>query len=473
MNPTSPNLLAKEIIRSLVAHPGRCLVPTLVLGLIAVVYAIVSPGKWEASQALIIRNEANNNQQVPGKFNHADEMKTEQETILELLRGRSVLEGALPQVGAASGNGVSISAVESLRDTVKLAPPKGAEFGKTEIFYLKLNDHNRDRALALSTAVCEHLQARYQEVRDAKAKSMIEELAKTAQLARADLDESTRRLTEVESKVGSDLPELRCLHEAGNGDSALRRSYIEICAEHRQAETVERANQELLGLLTAAQANPARLLATPSRLLDAHPALRRLKEGLVDAQIRTAQYLGKMGEGHPLGKAAKEAEHEIAQQLKGELEMAVRGLEVESRLNAERLVMLDGQLNKITGRLGQLAEVRAVYANLISETKHREQLLQRAEENLADARAAQASAKASSLISPVDVANVKQIGPGALTIVASGLAGGLLVGLGLIVLSLPTAVTTPQIVTAHPQPATRHGLSLKEALRKVVHGKTL
>ncbi len=477
MNPASSHLMAQEFIHALRNQPRRWLLPTLVLGLLGILYAAFGPASWESSQALIIRNEAaNSNAQGPGKFSHTDEMKTVQETILELARGRNVLEGALRTVDAPADQAIAPAAVDTLRDAVKLSPPKGAEFGKTEIFYLKVRDRDPDRAKALNTAVCQQLQARFQEIRDAKAQSMIDELAKTVQLARADLEQSTGRLVEIETRVGSDLSELRRLHESGSGESALQRTYTEVCAELRQAESSGQAHQELLSLLKAAQANPARLLATPSRLLDSQPALRRLKEGLVDAQIRTAQHLGKMGEGHPLVKAAKESEQEIAEQLKAELTMAVRGLEVESRLNVEHTAMLEGRLSKINRRLQQLAEVRAVYANVVSEVKHREQLVQRAEQNLAEARAAQASARAISLITPVDVVAVKQAGVNRWLIALASVAGGLLVGLGLVVLSLPPVVTEPQTPpqTTIPRtiPMPQHGLSLRDALRKVVNGKT-
>ena len=54
---------------------------------------------WEASQALIVRNEASSAEKGPGKFSYPEEMKTVQETILEVVRSRSVLEAALREVG--------------------------------------------------------------------------------------------------------------------------------------------------------------------------------------------------------------------------------------------------------------------------------------------------------------------------------------------------------------------------------------
>ena len=79
----------------------------------------------------------------------------------------------------------------------------------------------------------------------------------------------------------------------------------------------EKANRQLLALLEQAQADPTRLMAAPTRLLDSQPALRRLKDGLVDAQLRTATLQGRMSAEHPEVISAKEAETQVAARLHG------------------------------------------------------------------------------------------------------------------------------------------------------------
>ena len=74
-------------------------------------------------------------------------------------------------------------------------------------------------------------------------------------------------------------------------------------------------NWQQLEILLAASQDPETLVATPNRLLEAHPGLRRLKEGLVDAQLRVAELMGKMNESHPDVKAALTEEAEIQQDL--------------------------------------------------------------------------------------------------------------------------------------------------------------
>ncbi|MDP6057570.1 MAG: hypothetical protein QGH33_01705, partial [Pirellulaceae bacterium] len=108
-------------------------------------------------------------------------------------------------------------------------------------------------------------------------------------LATHELNDATERLETMEREVGNDLGELRSLNESGAGSSNLRAALNEVKTELRQATSAMEANQQLHDLLVRAQDDANELLATPSRLLESQPSLRRLKEGLVDAQLRTAE----------------------------------------------------------------------------------------------------------------------------------------------------------------------------------------
>ena len=485
-----------HVIRILRQYPLHWLGPLAVVTVAAVVFALVRPATWQASQALIVRAEAANSRAEPGQFGHADQMKAVQETILEVAKSRGVLEAALVEVGPPADSDEPQDAwpttrdVEDLGGQFELVPPKGTEFGSTELFYLNVKDHDRDRAIALARAICDQLEARSKQIRDAKAKSMIDELGKAVHLAQADLDESTAKLTGLEREVGADLAELRILNDSSTGDSALQRTVGEIRGELRQAEAAHQTNRELLGVLADAQDDPGRLIATPNRLLESQTALQRLKNGLVDAQLQTAQLGGRMSDEHPLVEAAREAEQGISRHLHDELAIALRGLKIDLRFGTERIEMLQGQLADATGRLGRLAGLRATYANLVSETRHRTGLVEGAEQNLAHARASQAGADTASLISRIDGpdAGSKPLGPGRATICLIGLAGGLLAGFGVLMLSVPPeAVATPAFGTVLVVPTIHEGngrrpsvsrpnvmslepagsLSLTQALRKV------
>jgi len=490
----------KEVARLLFVYAPRWAVPALLIAAVAVTYAAFRRPKWEASQALIVRNEATANEESPGKFRELNEMKTVQELILELAVSRGVLGAALSQLGPPAGYANDRSAwpaprdVAALRRQVTVRPPKGAEFGKTEVFYLKVKDHDRQRAVALNDAICNVLQTRFQQLRDIRAQSMIDELGETVRLARADLAASTCRLTETEKAVGGDLAELRALGELASGDTALQRTAAEIRSELRRIRDNRRTNEQLLAMLRDAQGDPGRLVVTPGRLLQSHPALRRLKDGLLDAQLNTASLQGRMSSVHPLVRAAKEAEMEIGRNLHDELPIAVRGLEAELQMDRRRESLLEAQLAKDTERLARLAELRAGYANQVAATANCTDLVKRAGENLAEARAAHASAKAATLISRIDSpdAGIHPLGPGRSMIALAGIAGGLLAGLGVLFLTVPlpapavpaaaadaddtdTVVTDsrPPVRQVAPAELPRPAMSLKEALEKIVCGNAV
>jgi uncharacterized protein involved in exopolysaccharide biosynthesis len=456
MNSPKPPLPSPhEVLEILAGHWRRWLTPAVLLGIAAAVYALVSQPTWQASQALILRNEAANADATLGKFSRSDDMKTVQETILELVKSRAVLSAALVQAGPPAATAATPAwpadrDVQQLREAVKLVPPNGAEFGATEVFYLEVRDHDRARAMALSGAISAELQAQFQQLRDLKAQSMIDELSKTVTLADADLKGSLARLSKLEAAVGSDLAELRVLNDATSGDSAIRRTVTEIENELRQARAADKANEQLLGLLQAAGKDPGQLLATPNRLLESQPALRRLKDGLVDAQLRTAALQGRMSAVHPLVLAAKEAEEKIGRDLYDELVIAARGVEGDRRLTADRVVTLQQQLAAANQRLRSLAEVRAVYSSQVAETASRTRLLERAQQNLAEARSAHASAKAASLLTCIDGpdAGIRPVGPSRAMIVLMGIIGGLLVGFGIVFLTVPATETAPAAVPA-------------------------
>jgi succinoglycan biosynthesis transport protein ExoP len=469
-----------QVLAILLDRPKRWLTPTLAVLVLAGAYALVRSNTWEASQTLILRNEAANSSEAPGKFTHTDEMKTIQETILELVKSRGVLVAALKKVGppadhsGATALWPSAEDVASLRDALKVTPPKGTEFGKTEIFYLKVRDHDRQRAVNLVAAISSELETSYQELRNTKAQSMVDELVKAVKLAKDDLAESTAQLSQLETKVGSDLAELRILHESSSGESALRRTVTEIHNELRQVETSRKQNEELLVLLKQAQDDPDRLVATPNSLLEALPSLRRLKEGLIEAKLRTAELMDRRSARHPLVEAAKEAEKEIHQHLHGELASAIRAIEVDLRLADGRKAVLKEQLATATGKLAQLACVRAEYSNLVSETRHRGELLARAEQKLSEARISQATAEAASLIGRIDTPDTgaNPIGPGRMLILAAGLASGLATGVGVVFLTVPpTSQPTSFNVSRNGTYAHGHapanGSSLKQALERI------
>jgi succinoglycan biosynthesis transport protein ExoP len=453
--PTNASPLSPaEVLRTLIEQRKLLLIPAVACTLLALVAALLMPRSWQASQAMVVRDEAAGAREGDGRFRAIDDMKALQETVLELSKSRSVIEATLKQVGPADG--VATAAfpttrdISDLRDAVSLTPPKGAEFGKTEVFYLQVKDRSPDRAVALSKALSSELQARLQSLRDDKAKSTIAELERSAELADNDLERATTALSGLETQVGGDLAELRLLNGGNNGDSDLRRKTVEIENELRAAKLARQENESFLALLESARGDQAKLLAMPNRLLESQPGLRRLKDGLVDAQLRTAQLRGNMSDEHPLVVASVVAEKNVANQVHAELENAVRAVSVDLELNAARIATLQTQVNQNHQRLQNLAGLRANYSNLTAEVEQRSQLLQKARRELSEAEANQAGAKGPGVITLIDAPDLgdRPVGPSRAMIVAGGLAGGLAIGLGLVFLLAPTPGTAANSTTS-------------------------
>ena len=219
-------------------------------------------------------------------------------------------------------------------------------------------------------------------------------------------------------------------------------------------------------MLEEAQADSARLIAAPSRLLESQPALRRLKDGLVDAQIRTATLQGRMSAEHPEVIAARAAEAEVAARLHNELAAAKRGVETELSIDSDRVKMLESQRTIAAGRMTRLAGLRAAYANLLGEVANRARLLEHAEQSLTRARSDRAAANAASLVTCLGSPDTGAgpVSPGGLTIVLGGLLGGLLTGFGIVLLTAPSAAaphgSATFALTSYAVPMPQDGASL-------------
>ena len=142
----------------------------------AAAYALLAPKSWQAAQALIVRNEAVGSEAEPGRFRGAEDLKSIQETIMELSKSHGVLKAALVEVGPPADYARPAAwptdiDVENLQKAVKIAPPKGVEFGTSEVFYLEVRDKDRLRVAALSSALSHQLQLHLQEIRNAKARA--------------------------------------------------------------------------------------------------------------------------------------------------------------------------------------------------------------------------------------------------------------------------------------------------------------
>ena len=226
--------------------------------------------------------------------------------------------------------------LKAFREDVDMRPPGGAEFGKTEVFYLSVRNSNRDRAGLLATALCKQLESRMQELRDQRAQSMMAELGARSQWPTVTCRSRSAGCRRSKRRSAPILAELRSLNAETGGQGQVPQELQAIETERRANESHLRENERLLKVLVAAKGDPQQLLATPNSLLVSQPAVSQLKNALVSAQVRTANLLGSREEAHPYVIAAREAEARVRQQLNNEVAVAIRGLQVEIELTADR-----------------------------------------------------------------------------------------------------------------------------------------
>jgi uncharacterized protein involved in exopolysaccharide biosynthesis len=492
MQPTHESSLSSaDLVHAVRTHVRWWLVPAVVGTVIAAGYSLVSSREWRATQALTVRPEAASvSEQKLGKFSDLSEMKVLQATVLELAKSQSVMEATLRTVGPkgwfASSQFPAAQDLETFRQQIDMRPPGGAEFGQTEVFYLSVRDTNRDRAAKLVAALADELEKRMQSLRDERAQSQMAELNRTVAMAEGDLNARTEKLTQFESAIGADLVELRSMTANVSGQGEVSQELQAVENDRRGNETRQHEDKQLLTLLKAAQDDPRQLVATPNSLLVSQPALGQLKDALVEAQVRTANLLGTYADDHPYILAAKETETRLQAQLHEELSLAIKGIEVDVQLAADRATTLDQSTQAGRERLARLAAARAEYANLVAAVDNHSKLVEAARKNLADARADHASAHSASVIGRIDgvESGVAPIGPGRVTITGAGGVAGLVFGFGLVFLFAvprPTVATKTeaneqpssnphgsQTVAASSQPfGLARGMTVEEAIRSV------
>lgn len=455
MSTQSQGITFPALLRLLTTHRKIWIYPLIGGILLATVLSFVLPRKWKATQGILVRPEAAGLAgDRLGKFSDLSEMKTLQETILELARSQAVVTSVLESVGPAKGTtwkkgSPTMQDVADFREAMTMTPPGGAEFGKTEVFYLAIADKTPARAVKLVDRLSTELEARSNEIRDARARSMVDELQQGVAQAEQHLQPHIECLAAFELEIGSQLGDLRGLENPQGGSNHTSQNLLAIEAELRANAAQRKQGEKLLEVLSQAAEDPSRLVATPSTLLTSQPSLDRLKQGLIDAQLAKARLLGKLSPRHPHVKAAEEAEDQVRHQLHEELATATQGVQVELALGHERDQLLRHELELGQERLARLAAHRAEYSRLVAAVQHHTQLVENARSRLADAESRLAGAQTSSLLARIDEveSGLRPLGPRRASIVVAGGLAGLLLGLGAIYL-LHAPVISPSADTS-------------------------
>ena len=198
-------------------------------------------------------------------------------------------------------------------------------------------------------------------------------------------------------------------------------------------------------MLRSMQQDPEQIVAMPNSLITLQPTLRQMKDGLVAAQLRTARLSGTRTPEHPDVVAALDSERQIRQDLHRELGVAIDGLEVQLRVGRGKLERLDNQLASIEARLAVLASNRAEYSNRVAAVDSGRRVLDDARQKLSEAMAAKAAVQSASLVTKIDNPETgsNPVGARRAVVVAAGMIGGAMLGVGWIVLMVPVPGTAP------------------------------
>lgn len=450
MSTNLSNPIVKRLLHNLVLWAPLWLGSTFLFGLLGATYAFVfKEDSWLASQAFIVRDEANGAVMRLGRFESQSQMKASQETILEMSKNHQVVREALEKLGPepsafswfGSSSFPSNTLVASYATSViSVHAPKGTEFGVSEVIYLDTKLSSPKRAADFNKCLCDALEERLRQVRKSRAESIIAELRHARDAARVGQTTATKRLQEMEAKAGLELGDLRGMTDMIAGGSNSRTQIDLIKSELRSGETQQQQLLNDIKLIKDAIADPSGFLVTPSELVNTQPGLKKLREGYADAQISASQLSGRFTEQHPIFIAAKTSQLSIREKLVEELQASLTNREQELKLLVGKQDRLKNVLDNTEVKLGSIAENRAEYANLISEVKTRTTILESAERELAEATASSDASLSTSLITRLDepVISDKPIGPGRTTITGLCTIAGLVFGLGLVFVIVPS-----------------------------------
>lgn len=407
----------------------------LVCGLLGAGWAFWFPGKWTASQSLVVRDDLLGESFKPGRFNTPESLKSAQETILHMARKPEVLRAALAGAGYRPDS-LTPQAIEQWQRQVSVIAPNGAEFGKTEVVVLRVRERSAGGAAALAASLTEHIETQLRDYRTRLLASMKQELESGLTVAAAQYAELAERVGAIERSVGADVTTLRAMVEPNAGGSDLRQSLETVRAEIRNSTTdLERA-QKQLDLIRSAAGSPHESLATSHELLEMQPVLKRLLDGLADARLALSSALGKYGEGHPTINNAREAVDRTVLEIRHQLDAAATGLESQIAMFQQKLDRLRSSESWYSSRLAELGQIRVEYKSLVEELTKRNEVLSRSRADLARVQSLGESTDRVSLITLIGEPQVgsRPDGLSRKAMVFIGLIGGMGLGLGWTVL---------------------------------------
>ena len=438
------------------------LVPTVAFFVLSVIYALLGPKRWQASQALLVRDELIGRAYVtPGRFDSTESLKSTQEIISEIAHNPSVVRETLI---AANINGnfseaspPSAKLVEDVQADIAVIAPGGSEFGKTEMVELRIVGKTPDIAKQLLAGLADQIESHLQQVRSDRAQSMSLELGEAVNLAKRNLDDALAELQRFENDLGSDLVEMRNLNSPNSLSSTMQSSLTAVRNETRQAITEDELVEKQIALLQSAATDVGSIKATPEEILKLLPVLNNLKQGLAAAQLSLSENSGKYDANHPRILSAQNRIDAIKNEISKEVASTLKAKSRERSITQQKIQRLKREDQRISARLAEISELRVQYDKITALVTQRQQSLTNARNELDRMKSIQQAAGKVNLFTRIDQPHVgsRPLGLAKRYVVAAGTGLGLFLGIGLVMLmtpnlSLPGGLLPNLSAAAHP-----------------------
>ena len=265
---------------------------------------------------------------------------------------------------------------------------------------------------------------------------MEQELTLASESSMKSLEESSGQLQELERGFGSEITAMRELNDPQGGNT-FDQKLNQIRQEKREAVSTLVSAREQRVLLESAQANKA--LVTSNQLLEMQPALSVMMGSLNTARQQLSIDEGRYMPLHPALKASREAVRHQEKMLFNSLGPTIVGIDSQIAMAESKVERLDKSIAELEGKLLNLTEQRVPYAKLQEDVMNKTKVHSDVQAKLSQVRSYTSSSKNIGLLTRVGEPQVgsQPNGLGKKALVLVGLAGGLLVGLGLVALAVP------------------------------------
>jgi len=377
----------------------------------------------------------------PSRFESLDSMKSAQETILEIARKPEVIRNVMEQMEASSfsffgSSGVNDKDIEEMQGNIEFGAPNGAEFGRTEAVVLKVTTDARDTARNFTDLLLDEIDSKLSDVRRQRLGSMEQELALASESSKKSLEESSAQLQELERGFGPEITTIRELNDPQGGNS-FNLKLNQIRQERRAAFSALASAREQRILLENAQANDS--LVTSKQLLEMQPALGVMMSSLSTARQQLSIDEGRYKPLHPALKASRQAVRHQEEMLFNSIGPTIVGVDSQIAMAESKVERLDKSITELEGKLLDLTEQRVPYAKLQEDVMNKSKVHSDVQAKLSQVKSYTSSSEDIGFLTRVGEPQVgsQPNGLGKRSLVLVGLAGGLLVGLGLVALAVP------------------------------------